>query len=216
MKRAFSLAEILVVIAIIVLLIALIFPVLRSAKRSSQIAVATSNLHQIHTAIVLYRDSHDGYPLQNLDELIQSGVLQEPSILHLAADPVAPGFANRLYACNLTKQSVVPKNPTSFEDVFHSGTRPDGSTFQLYLDMLRPHDQNPGLVATRIFGTRYPFDPTSCAGLTTGYDGFVLRVREAGNVQRANYRDVDENGNRRYCWPAIFTDVDPNIICERP
>ena len=48
--RGFTLIELLVVIAIIALLLALLFPVLRSAKEAGQRAVCLNNLRQLTLA----------------------------------------------------------------------------------------------------------------------------------------------------------------------
>jgi prepilin-type N-terminal cleavage/methylation domain-containing protein len=56
----FTLIELLVVIAIIALLLALLFPVLRSARELGQRTVCLSNLRQLTLAWTAYADEHDG------------------------------------------------------------------------------------------------------------------------------------------------------------
>jgi prepilin-type N-terminal cleavage/methylation domain-containing protein len=55
-KRAFSLVEVLVVIAIIALLAALLLPALRGAKESGKRTMCAGNLKQVGMAIRLYAD----------------------------------------------------------------------------------------------------------------------------------------------------------------
>ncbi len=63
-SRGFTLIEILVVIAIIALLAALLFPVFTSAKNASKKTVCESNLHQLGLAATLYTAAYDDhYPL---------------------------------------------------------------------------------------------------------------------------------------------------------
>jgi len=56
----FTLIELLVVIAIIALLLAILFPVLRSAREMGQRAVCLSNLRQLTLAWLAYAEEHDG------------------------------------------------------------------------------------------------------------------------------------------------------------
>lgn len=60
MKRAFSLQEILVVVAILMILAALTMPAFMSARAASKQSVCVSNLRQIHSALSLYRAETDG------------------------------------------------------------------------------------------------------------------------------------------------------------
>jgi prepilin-type N-terminal cleavage/methylation domain-containing protein/prepilin-type processing-associated H-X9-DG protein len=57
--KGFTLIELLVVIAIIALLLALLFPVLRSAREQGQRAVCLSNLKQLTLAWIVYAEEHD-------------------------------------------------------------------------------------------------------------------------------------------------------------
>ena len=57
--RAFTLTEILVSITIILILLALLFPVIRAAKVSANKTVSLSNMTQIGTAIILYAEGND-------------------------------------------------------------------------------------------------------------------------------------------------------------
>lgn len=60
---AFTLVELLVVIAIIAALAALLFPVFGKARQTSQRSVCSSNLHQIGLATALYLQDYDStYP----------------------------------------------------------------------------------------------------------------------------------------------------------
>jgi prepilin-type N-terminal cleavage/methylation domain-containing protein/prepilin-type processing-associated H-X9-DG protein len=62
--RAFTLIEILVVLSIIAVLAALLFPVFGSVREKSRQTSCSSNLRQIGSAIALYaHDNDDSYPL---------------------------------------------------------------------------------------------------------------------------------------------------------
>ena len=58
--KAFTLVELLVVIAVIALLMALLIPVLRSARERAQRMVCLSNLRQLTLAWIAYAEDHDG------------------------------------------------------------------------------------------------------------------------------------------------------------
>lgn len=61
--RGLTLMELLTVIAIIALLIALALPVIHQMRYKGRDAVCISNMRQLWTAIMLYRDDHNGkYP----------------------------------------------------------------------------------------------------------------------------------------------------------
>ena len=57
----FTLIELLVVIAIIAFLLALLFPVLRSAREAGHRAVCLSNLRHLTLAWIAYAEEHDGW-----------------------------------------------------------------------------------------------------------------------------------------------------------
>jgi prepilin-type N-terminal cleavage/methylation domain-containing protein/prepilin-type processing-associated H-X9-DG protein len=59
--RGFSLIELLVVIGIIALLLALLFPALRRARQQSVTVKCRSNLQQIGQALLLYANNNDGW-----------------------------------------------------------------------------------------------------------------------------------------------------------
>ena len=59
-KRAFSLIEVLIVIAIILVVVAILFPVFGAAKREAWKTVDTSNMRQVGIAIEAYMSDNDG------------------------------------------------------------------------------------------------------------------------------------------------------------
>ncbi|MGQ9731798.1 MAG: type II secretion system protein [Candidatus Zipacnadales bacterium] len=61
-KRGFTLIEMLVVIAIIVVLMAIIFPVYSVVRRRARETQCVSNLNQLMVALKQYREDHGKYP----------------------------------------------------------------------------------------------------------------------------------------------------------
>lgn len=62
LRRAFTLVEILVVLAVIAIMAALIFPALSRAREGGRQTRCTANLAQIYTAVRQYKDDEGQYP----------------------------------------------------------------------------------------------------------------------------------------------------------
>lgn len=62
-RRAFSLAELLVVIGVIALLIAVLLPALQAARRQAMTTVCAVNLSELHRGLEAVREEHRFYPL---------------------------------------------------------------------------------------------------------------------------------------------------------
>jgi prepilin-type N-terminal cleavage/methylation domain-containing protein len=67
MRRGFTLVEVLVVIGIIALLAAILFPVFARAKNAAKSSACLSNLHQIGQAMLLYMGDNDDFFPQAVD-----------------------------------------------------------------------------------------------------------------------------------------------------
>lgn len=66
-RRAFTIVELLVIITIIVLLLALLTPALDQALKSAELAVCSSNQHNVGLAIALYLGDHKRrYPVMDV------------------------------------------------------------------------------------------------------------------------------------------------------
>ena len=61
-RRAFTLVELLVVISIIIVLIALLFPAVRSAQRQARTVGCLANLRRLGGAFLMYVQQNDGRP----------------------------------------------------------------------------------------------------------------------------------------------------------
>lgn len=61
-RSAFTLVELLTVIAIIAVLSALLFPVMSKAKEAARQTACLTNMQQIHTKLSLYHQDYDAYP----------------------------------------------------------------------------------------------------------------------------------------------------------
>ena len=111
-RRAFTLIEVLVVIAVIAILAALLLPVLSRAKDSGRRAACTSNLHQLFIATSLYAADHEGvyppdsmahhWPHQLFSGYENLDVLRCPAdpAASQASGPVSPDTAPRSFVMN--------------------------------------------------------------------------------------------------------------------
>ncbi len=64
-KRGFTLIELMVVVAIISILAAILFPVFSSARKKARSTQCLSNLNQLCKACLMYADDHDGRLFDN-------------------------------------------------------------------------------------------------------------------------------------------------------
>lgn len=90
-EAGFTLVELLVVVAIIALLAAMLFPVFAAARERGRMAVCASNLRQIGVAFELYLDDYDGlYPCTGNLLLWQGRYWRWPmrSYIGLGSNPV--------------------------------------------------------------------------------------------------------------------------------
>jgi prepilin-type N-terminal cleavage/methylation domain-containing protein len=72
-RAGFTMIELLTVIAIIAILVAILFPVFASVKRSVRLTSCMNNMHNISQAMNLYHDNWGTYPIV-LDSFVVGGV----------------------------------------------------------------------------------------------------------------------------------------------
>ena len=114
-RNAFTLIEVLVVIALLGLLAAMIFPVLSQAKVPAKGTVCLSNLHSIDLGISLYaQDADSKYPYAVDPGNRYSAIEPLKQELPLVADVLAPYLKSRdVWRCPL---DVGTPKPTAWSD----------------------------------------------------------------------------------------------------
>jgi prepilin-type N-terminal cleavage/methylation domain-containing protein len=91
-KRAFTLLEILVVVAIVATLVALVFPLISISRQRSYAADNISKLRQLGQASTLYEQAQGDYPLRAV-HLVESDLVPK-ELCASALDNRASGMAN--------------------------------------------------------------------------------------------------------------------------
>ena len=91
MRRAFTLLELLLVISILAMLAALLFPVFAEAKRSAKDVTCLSNVREIGLGIALYNgDADERFPWAGDPADLHSGVWNARPTRKAAADTMPP------------------------------------------------------------------------------------------------------------------------------
>ena len=101
--KAFSLIELVIVMAILLLLYAIISPVVFSARLRGKETVCASNLHQVHLALQMYKQDYGDYPNFRPTEQMVPAYVSAPAIYICGVeyrdlnslDPSSPGFKNK-------------------------------------------------------------------------------------------------------------------------
>lgn len=143
-KSGFSLVELLAVIAIIVILAALLFPVFQSSQREGKLAASKNNMRQIAVAMQLYADDFNGFiphtSFQNIEPLFRYTKSKE--IFACPIDPYQPRGADAQNSWNSGARISY-----SFPPIFIR------SAFEDYHAAF-----NPGVVAALHVGEKVPWE----------------------------------------------------------
>ena len=194
-RRAFTLMELLLVVAIIALLVALLLPVFQQARKKSYEPVCTSNLRQFYVAFSLYREDYGDAPKYQTQLL---PYIKDKRILRCPADSYQRGAA------------WIHSGPLSmWIETSYYYYRPDTDDFR---DLMERLDPNHGIAVCILHGrrSRYPQGPVG----DMDYSGKVLRLRLDGSVQIGNgvrvlcFREDGVLTQLRHPW-LNFTDIRP-------
>jgi prepilin-type N-terminal cleavage/methylation domain-containing protein/prepilin-type processing-associated H-X9-DG protein len=132
-RRGFTLIELMVVIAIIALMAALLFPALNRAKESGRRAACASNLRQLGVALAIYAGENEGsFPLVTLTNRWPAQLYrgyENFDVLLCASDPtprvrgtgLRPDEAPRSYVMNLFRDYFDTVLPPAELNSFNAG-----------------------------------------------------------------------------------------------
>ncbi len=114
--RAFTLIEMLVVVAIISLLVAILLPSLNRAREQARMATCLSNLRTLGQALVMYADDNkDRLPNANLPNMFIDGS-EEPSTIMMIGLTRKYVRAPAVFHCPMDSDPV----PTTIDNVYYS------------------------------------------------------------------------------------------------
>ena len=137
LRRAFTVVELLIVIAIISVLVAILFPVFNRARESTRQTACMQNMHDLYVAASLYKQNNNKYPC-----LLLGYAEREPDHLPwitgekaslVPADAIVHGFLYKSYIKNI-ETFHCPDNPTSDRQVAVEADYPDASPIKKALE----------------------------------------------------------------------------------
>lgn len=169
MKRGFTLLETAVVISIIILIAALLFPVYARAKRAAKITKSMSNMRQLHQAILIYIGgdvSLNPAKLPHATDLMRSQKLPI-ELFHTGGNPYGGIDGHDVYAW------MFP--------------HPDLEPVQSWYEHIRNTNGNPILIVDgtqndRIDSSVTPFETR--LGLGIYFDGHIEKRKHTGSSNR--------------------------------
>lgn len=176
-RKAFTLIEMLVVLLIIGILAAILFPVLKSAREGGYQASCATNLHQIYLAVELYKNDEGGYP-PSLAPLLPNTVDLADGSLNVNGKGYFKGGKDALICSDDDTDSTTPRS--SYGDLNSTGGA--SGDFGRYIwnywgyrtigEAKKPDSNTPvtGCKADDVsecLSTSYNSDPTSVDNLAT-------------------------------------------------
>jgi len=204
-----TLIELLLVIAIVALLVALLLPVIQSARYAARDRVCISNMRQLVAALNMYRDDNGEYPPNRITPVVP--YVKNDEIFRCPVE----SYVNE-YARNTARTSgIIQGVPNLTYD--YAGVHTD---FALFLRYVRELDPNHGIIActwhplSNAQSHAPPFAPHVRRGLVDGSVKTVIKrtpsVEEVGGADYHPDRNLCFNG-----W-ILFTDaICPSGYCLR-
>lgn len=209
-----SLIEILVVVFIIALVASLLMPVFVSSRRKAHENHCISNLKQLASALLMYRQDHGDFPPRLLGVM---PYVKSRELFICPADNVKyAGGANHMELLREERSRSVVLS------YFYIGDRMVGR--ERLMEALPQADPNHGLVACLVHSecNRFPGCHNDPFAVPLCCDGLTLRVRIDGSVQRARsfvrpcIDPADNAGSEKRDYWYLFTDAPcPPDICTR-
>jgi prepilin-type N-terminal cleavage/methylation domain-containing protein len=118
----FTLIELTVVMCIIAVLAAILFPVFAQAREAARKSSCSENLYQVGMALQMYARDHDGrMPPRNHDlSPLVGGYLESPAALLCPTDPIGPLVERANLAAFPTRDGRIVSGPAPHGPLFSS------------------------------------------------------------------------------------------------
>ena len=162
-RSAFTLVELLVVIAVIALLMAVLLPSLRAARERAKRTVCAANLQQIGRGIMAYATDHDRLPVPGLQSPSgNANVLWLPLVhdfVYQSTAPDAIGEPKRRW--NVMNLGYLHQTHTiESAEVFYCPTQPKGHRYQDHAERYSwSFDSNNRSTSSQMMEVSYSYTP---------------------------------------------------------
>jgi prepilin-type N-terminal cleavage/methylation domain-containing protein len=203
-KRAFTLLELLVVIAIIAILAAILFPVFAQAKEAAKKTTCASNLKQMGIAMFLYQSDHDdAYPNTSESNLWIGRKYRWPLMPYMALAMKQNGSALRATSSSALLYCPSDTSKTIFDDTSYAYA----ATFYRPYEVLRTLNLQQINSALGCTGVNVNTCVTYSGGVVQSPSTKVL-LFEWVNAHRYEGRPAGPWGNGNYSVPGWQTGAD--------
>jgi prepilin-type N-terminal cleavage/methylation domain-containing protein len=195
-RRGFTLIELLVTVAIIVLLVALLFPAFNAARRQAYAGNSVANLRQIAAALAMYKDVEGGLP--GSYAALKRSHPQIVPVMHHLGDPIPGGFGNYVGECRLNDPRLPV--PSTYLSLLNS---------QLFIPLLEEQGVRYAFFVDLSFADKhtphgYPREGWRCGG--ADWAGKAIRAFPDTSVRVGRYGPVKLNGREFWCNLRIFSE----------
>jgi type II secretory pathway pseudopilin PulG len=198
--RAFSLSELLVIIAIILVLAALLFPVYANSRREGYRTAFGSNLRQLSVGLNQYlEDSNDKLEFKFwVDQRSLLPYIKSKELFHTPADPYPDGVhsqAGRILGSPVSVWPLLTIEPKWLKNMMQ--------------------EPNYTMFVCPVFGTRDPNGSGKPSNST--YTGRMLRVRKDGSIQNSVLnlqclKDGNSISSRVSYWQMFSDQAEPDEV----
>lgn len=188
LKRAFTIVELIVVMAIVFILLGILFVVLGPARSKAMDADTLSNLHQISLAGQLYFQENEHWP-ESAEQLVKAEKLPK-ELIRSKRDRTSNGIAWSVAEENAEgfpgRKAPIPGLFDSFPGYAHWPIYPLAKT------ALKDHAENGGWLVDLTISTRIDFRPWLKS------DGPYRRVTFDGSVITRQHRPASASSDPQY------------------